>query len=562
MRLFLSLLFLLPVVLGLAQSSSSGFNITDIQAEGLPYRITSLTVEGISTDKDAPAYYYSFTHPGAGIQVVRGAMSTGGKDPVTVEALGKVMLDPDTGAPGTSAVQWVAPPGTGTNINIFANPVGGAESLVTDPLAKKGAVLSYNKYEDMTDDMVGGTFYKLPPYTPAAGEAMEMVESYVTTNIYVGMGGGIQSITYGNYTLRPEEKRGRSLLGDPNYKMKAGFAKGTAKKVFKDKDISFKILSAGSIPQISDPTTGNVVIFGGVKYKKDKSKKGSHFQEFFLMGSDKEGNLTGQEKIETEEPLVLKEVYSVGGKEIAPGIRQSGTAIFIAESGGEDENTTDPSLRYSFVVDINTTKIIARNKINLPEGKNVTVGTETDTDNNIVLLNYSVSTGQVTPLTLTKEGIKIGEPRFSGDLKILVDLPTKNLELRTISTITLADGRTMLLKQMANYTYDELKRVTGVKEQALLISYLSPDGKNLGTKALMKATNLVAIARKDDRILFSTGANFMELDLTDGSSKVARVPVQFPAGKMMFYSERFSTFYALLPTEGSSILQLLTYRFE
>lgn len=565
MRFLLSLLFVLPVAQGISQAANDTYTLTEVQKADLPCRMQDVSFWGISTDDAEPTLYYSFTHKGAGIQVVRGAMSSGGKDPVDVEALGKVLLDPATGAPGTSTLTWVAPAMTGSNINIFTDPVSGAQAISSEPMARNGSIISDQKFNGLIDKTEESNFYALPAYKSAVADSdePEFIESYANTTITVGLSGDIQTITTSTHTLRPEDKRGKSLLGDPNYKMQASFAKGDAKQVFKDTDMSYKLLSAGNIPQISDPSTGNVVLLGGLKYKKDDSKKGSHYREFFLLGADAEGNMTGKEQLMTDVPLELVDVYYAEGKTIAPGVRQGSKAVFLAKGAGEkDDPNVDPSLLYAFVVDINTAKVISQNQANLPEGESVPIGLNINAAGNVVLLYYTASNGQITPVTLTSEGLSVGEPLLSGPLDPVVNLPTDDLEITNISSFSLADGRDVTLKLLGNFTYDQFNRETSRTDRALLLFYSNPDGSTKA-KVLMKAApGISPITRKGDRILLSSDIGLVEWDLAAGESKLIQTEMELPSWKMFVFSERFSTLYGLLPTKASTQVQLLTYRFE
>lgn len=319
---------------------------------------------GFTADPEIPQLVVRFNHPEGGIQRVRNRVMDGDREPKTLSAYGLFPLDAPDPSPAFS-VTWFAAARSSNSVNFYADHRQ-AGSLNDDAyLAKKGEILSHEAFQKFRSSLVSGGFQNLSQVEGRRSDALDPraphVESYRETVITMGLSGGISYLTTSTYHRKPEDKRYTGLMGSA-YSGKHAINREEVKTAFGDKNLAFKGYS-----MLGDPGTGNAVILGGLKYRKDKTKKHSHFYEHLILVFGNDGKIVGREKIDTQAPFSFTQVLPITGEKMAPTIYAVPYAVFIGscptKQGLSGEN---PPAKMVLVVDSKTGQVVARNRVDLP----------------------------------------------------------------------------------------------------------------------------------------------------------------------------------------------------
>ncbi|NJC27343.1 hypothetical protein [Neolewinella antarctica] len=532
-----------------------------------PYRIVNLQFDGLS--KESTSLNFSFSHFGAGVQSENGPLKMGGKEPQTVYATGSIPID-ETGAPtGGTTLQWYSPPSASEKVNIYANPIDILTMADNTLLAKRGEVKGYGALAEFgLGIQEKAAWFTLADDTISKKETTH-VDEYKTTYVNLGLGGGIQALTSATYTLKPEEKWSTGAIEVSDYKMKASFLKGPAKKFFKDKDYSFKVISgySGSLAQAADPRTANMVVFNAIKYKKRPDKKNSHFTEFLTLAIDAAGNVTSSDIYESDEPLQVAQFFHLGGERLSQHLRLTNKVAIILRGGGKaNMEDVDGTLRRALVIDINTGKIISQSDINLPEGSNTTIATDILPSGDVEMLNYNAATGQIQTIRLTEKGLELSEPLFRENSELLAGINPEKLELFSLGNTVSSTGQMVRFHALARVDREQYSLVTEETIYGYLAELVGADGRPERFVSLAKGDRLRTFAREGDVVLLSTSLTtqavgedgrkkitnqFLFLDLAAGTVRRVAAPIDvLPQNEYMLYDQGRKVLFGLLfPTE-------------
>lgn len=444
-----SILFLFGMISALALfAQSASLENTLIINENAVHKVTQVEMLGTQEATGVNQLYYSFTHPGGGVQKVKGSFFSGGKEPTSLKAFGVINISQE-GVVSSDFVRWLAPRHSGVSINLYANPLDGADAMLQKPIAAKGQVSPY--------DTLGGLKRQLEE----AGEIVSLAVSgkkendlplcpqYYESTVYVGLGGGINQILTMDHTLKSEEDRNK-LMSMKDYDLETSINKDHVKDVFGADNITFKY-SAGAIPQVSDPITGNVIVMGGIRYKKNKAKANSEYKEFRLFTFNKEGEVVNSVNYESDEPILIKGGYPIYGQQLGPDLWEATHAVIIAGGAG-NRKMTNINKKYfkAIVVDVKTGEIVAEHEQELSQPAGKFLEARQCSNGTIELLYYYPASGQqsLTLINIGKDGL-VNLKEFSKDSPEVQSfkLPA-NPKIRTINSFELEDGSQLVIKEI------------------------------------------------------------------------------------------------------------------
>ena len=402
MRIFsISIFTLIYTSISAQLTLLEGIELIDTNAV---FEVSQARILGIDKASSPNRLVYGFVHPGGAIQQVRGSMMSGGKDPVNLPAYGAINLG-ETLDGKNHKVQWYSPDRVGTNVNFVARPLTSArDHMSANVIAKKGEIISNDNFTSMVRKLSASSpMYEFLEKIEKEEEAPSYVDHYLKTRITPGLSGKISYLTTSSYTLKPVEERNKGLFGTA-YKMNAETNKENTKTAFgDDPTMMYKMMS--EIPQINDPVTGHAVIFGGIKYKKNKSKENSQFYEFMFLTFNNAGEIVKRVKYDSKEPLKVSNVYPVYGDNLAPDVDEITHGIFVTRgSGNKKIPNINSKIRKVFVVDVKTGEIIKQDEIEFAEKGAQLIQTRR-LDNNKVALTYYYAGKDKHGLVVMKLGV-------------------------------------------------------------------------------------------------------------------------------------------------------------
>ena len=329
------------------------------------FDVTNLTFLGVDKTVTPNVLYYHFDHPGGGIQSSKGALNSGGGTPQNLPALGIVMLETPLNK-STNTLQWVSARGASSDVNYYAKPLASAKDMSSKKLiASKKDIMGYEKEQDLLKNILPSSpFLTVDPIEDKEISPVEdapYIDHYKTAEINIGMRGKISYIYIFNHTLK--EKHG-GLLGT-DYKVRTEVKKGHVKDAFDREGSTYKISATKTFySQINDPMSGNAVTLGGLRYKKNKEKKNSHFHEFTLLAYNNEGERINRKTFDTDLPMRVTEVYPIYGEKMAPGVDEVTHAIFVMQGDGKKGmKHINRKLFKILVVDLKTGKIVKEDEV-------------------------------------------------------------------------------------------------------------------------------------------------------------------------------------------------------
>lgn len=279
------------------------------------------------------------------------------------------------------ALTWIAPPGSGTNINIFLDPLLTTEDVLhAEPLAKAGEMMSYQQFDRLDDELTDSAPAQVSAPTvepPSVAYAPE----YRTTRVEVGMSGGIPFVICTAHTRRDDPSE---PSGEVDYRFDRIIHKSGLDTAFGAPDISFKTGFTSLVLQAGDPATGTTTVFGGIKYKKDKSKKNSFYYEFLLLTFDHAGAVINREMVTSTVPLSIREVHNFQERQLAPDVYETSHAAFIAHGDGDKKMSgVNKQLRRVFIVDPQTGTLVRQVDYTVPTDETVPLETRNLGDGSI-----------------------------------------------------------------------------------------------------------------------------------------------------------------------------------
>ena len=539
------------------------------------FNVTQVKVLGIDERTSPHRLLYRFTHPSGGIQKVNGSMMSGGRAPQGLPAFGAVELG-EIPTPAVDGIQWFSPKRVGTNVNFYAKPLIEATDMVDDNMiAGKGSIMSHDDFAKIRKDLKPSSpLYQLPEEKAVAEErAPYYADKYKTTKVNFGMSGKISYLYLTEYTLKPEGERNKGLFGTA-YDTKIKTNKDHTKGAFGDKNIMYKGAMMDKVPQVNDPVSGHATVFGGLKYKKNDSKKNSHFYEFLFLTFNFEGEIVKQVKYESEIPLSIENVYPVYGKNIAPDVNEITHGIFVLQGyGNKGMDHVNRKIRVVLVVDILTGEVIAEDKIELNQASTSLLRTR-NLDGNRIELTYFYPVANkrgLAVVTLSTQGVEKvkellqGSPEF--DAIGLEEKPLLNMELNPVNSFESEDGGTLSIEQFTTLKKTE-KGTTKRNEGYALVKY-DATGSFVGIFGIGKSRKVDIIDIKDGKLWIMAAAKagsgqsrfrFIKINIADFNVQISETPiVESKKGMTDYYYDAASGVVYLFaqnhPAKGLSVFK-------
>ena len=570
------LLSLLVFFYANAFSQSPSLDSVLLIPENATFQTTQLEVMGMKEQESGNTLFYKFIHPNGGIQKSAGAFFSGGGDSENLPAFSSVFI-PDDGVPAPGEIRWIAPRGQNTKANFYAKPLVETQDMTQTPLATPDNLLPFEE--------LGNTQRSLAiPKKPTSiqeektEDAPGYVQKYYKTLIYAGMSGGLTQVATLTYTLKPEEDWNKGLDPSP-YGSKTDIFKDGVKEAFSDSKISYKGFSSR---KMNDPLSGNAVILGGLKYKKNDEKENSEFFEFKLIAFDKEGNIINSAMYESESPLRFQEVFPIYGANIAPDIKEVTHAVFVAYGDGDRKmENINPKLRLIITVDLKTGQIVNTNEAELVQDNGILFECRQTQGTGFSLGFYYPTEDNkgFTFLNVDKEGNLSRQDYSSSDPEAEnVSLPADRfmrLTTKTINTFQTTDGNTIVLKNFLRVTGSETS--SDYKESPLTTCAFfeyDAEGRLVSFKLnnkLREINDYALLARKGDLLIYliekplwtTTNIAFTTINLETFEVNLTTPPNDFSlAGPGTYYQDvEKESIYFLNKGKDNKGLYLFQYKY-
>ena len=439
------------------------------------FHVTNPVFLGVDKTVTPNVLYYHFSHPGGGIQSSKGALNSGGRTPQNLPALGIVALESPL-SKSTNKLQWVSARGASADVNYYVKPLAAAKDMSSQNLiASKGDIMSYEKEQALIENAVASSpFLTVEPIEKeeiSPAEDAHYIDHYRTAKINVGMKGKISYIYVANHTLK--ENHG-GLLGS-NYKVRTEVKKGHVKDAFDREGATYKMSATKTFySQINDPMSGNDVTLGGLKYKKNKEKKDSHFYEFTLLAYNNEGERINRKTFDTDQPMRVTDVYPIYGEKMAPGVDEVTHAIFVMQGDGKKGmKHINRKLFKILVVDMKTGKIIKEDEVEFDHSSPKLIDKKQFSDGKLELIYFypgQKKRGFVV-LDLGVDGID-AKREFPGSSPAiqaigLPDVFLNSLELNTKYSFSFDDGGYVNITRLRSRTKENNRVILRTRGYAL-----------------------------------------------------------------------------------------------
>jgi len=526
---------------------------------------------GIDETSSPNQLVYSFVHPRGGIQSSNGPLMTRGMEPQALRAYGSVRLK-DNIDPVSNSLEWAASSKVGTNVNYYARPLSSGSDMSSNNLiASKGSINSFEHFREKNKRLKkSDPFYTIPQLEEERREkSNSFVDSYSLMEVFVGLNGKISALSSIDYKLKPEGERNKGFFGLP-YKAKYNTHRKSVKNAFGNDAISYYKPLLG-YPQVSDPVSGNAVIMGGVKYKKDKSKTNSHFYEFMLLTFNKHGEIVNRVKYDSEQPLKIDKVYPVYGQtlapevnELAPEIKEVTHCIFIAYgSGNKKTPNRNRKIRRVLVVDMRTGEIVKEDEVEMKFGRPAPIRTRRLEDNRIELTYfYPVKNKRgLGVLTISPNGIERVKEIPESDEKLasvgVFQRLSNGLTIEPVYTLDTKNEGIVTIEEFVNIKWSDGKRV-GRESQGFALMKYDTEGNFIDILGIGNAINkesLKLLNEINDRMHLMTiqkgnsglkTLKFMDANLSDFSVQRTILPEdEHLAGNSYFFDKSKNTIYFL-----------------
>lgn len=574
-------LFICALLIGFAQPSLNAQSIVLQGArlinESGDIRIAGLNVLGVKNSPQGLALFYRFTHPNGGIQQVRGSLMSGGADPVSLSALGAAILGPDQAPTTTHVLRWWAEQGASTRGNFVPDPLTSAQAHAKKPLANAGEVMSYDTLRVAIAGLrpSDSLFLRaIDPDEPRPFTGTYAAE-YYKSSITVGLSGGLSGFVTTTHTLKPASER-TGLLATPYRTNTVNHGKESMAGAFESENMSFKV-SAGA-PVASDPVSGNITVFGALKYRKDSSKENSEYFEFKFLTFTKEGQLLANERYVSPEPLGISGYYPLYGPELAPDVREITKIVYIMQGeGAKDMSNVNPKLVRALILDIKTGKLVAQDDdaFNQEGGRIVQSRRLPDGKMELTYL-YDQPNAQkgVSIMVVGPEGIVsiadyFGSSSMGEPLALKPAPPASASSMRTLQRIPMSDGGEAALHMIAAGKYSPETRTTTYQPLGYALSVYEPNGYlrafiplNLDQASAEGQNKLIYAA--PDRLIFMVQeaipglnrASFMEINLNTYAVRMVKLPDGYtmPGTDSIYLNREQKMFYLFAqPTAGKGL---------
>lgn len=444
-------------------------------------RVASVKILGVKDGPQGPALFYSFVHPNGGIQRVTGALMTGGRDPENLPAIGVANLGNEA-TPVVGSLRWAATPGIISNVNYWAEPLVNALDPSNHLLAASGTVLSNDTLRVVLRGLKPSDTLYLNYRTPQPEVPVSYAPEYAITYASLGMSGGINSVSSTTFTLRGESDRQGLLTGPYKRNSALVFDKEVYANAFEQENMSFKLNA--SAPCINDPVTGNAVLFGPLKYRKDDSKENSQYFEFKFVTFSKDGQMLSNINYTSEEPVVSSGEYLIHGATLAPDIREVTHVVYILRGDGEKGmEGINRKLVRALVFDLKTGQLIAQNDAVFNQSGAIVINQRQLPDGNLELIylhkdasaQKGISVMIVGPQGIVSITDYFGESSL-GEVLELKPMVLLSASLRTLQRIPLQDGSQAVLQMIARKDYNSETKTTTYLPVGHGLSIYQPDG--------------------------------------------------------------------------------------
>lgn len=307
---------------------------------------TSVQVLHVEPMPDSVLVAIEITMRGA-IQKRNGSLMSGGGDLETLKATYIYILD-DEGRQMTKEVHWLKPKKAPKSFNILN--MSALESSYKVIATEENALsnsdyrrLQFKRVLKMSDEDVSEAMNE------TIGEFFEDVKSplqdlkelfkkeeftgdnlpdkvYKTEPRMSAFGGKLKKVRTTYYTKRPN---GESSFLSGRYKtVEMETQKVDMEDLFTNKKKRFTT----SIHIVSDPISGNAIVYAGVKIKKDKSQKDNKYFEHILLTYDRKGKLKNKIVLKNEEPWGVGAGKLIGAESFAKIIDPAFEQLFIAQN--------------------------------------------------------------------------------------------------------------------------------------------------------------------------------------------------------------------------------------
>lgn len=481
-----------------AQTPSGALVDQELFPDRRAYVVRSAVMLGV--DPEAPdRLAFKFTHRDGGVAVPSDGKGRYRASESPLSAVGTVPLDA-TGLPtGPTTLQWVRDPTRPTAALYYVTPeainVSGTE----------GAILA--QPDEMIDGKVardaGNRPLIAPRYSRPIEEPVEPVDAYHANFLYMNMKGEVGNSTATHFTRKTDAERD-ALLNVRTYAPRSEVNKGSAAQVFDGTNRRFHRTLRVSPGQHTHLATGNAMVLGGVKYKKDKAKKGSHLREFLLMGFDTVGELTHRATINTEAPMVTAGPIPVGGYPIAGGGISSPLAAFVLLAKGKKKDPGyDPGLRRVLLVDVDRAEVLSEEDIRLPEDYR-TFAVRRDAVGRTVSYEQERLSGEMIAVMYMADGTRVSEPLFGARAGGAARWPFHGNRIDSTAEVGLDGGRALRLYHVKNVETSVVPNApTVVTDLGYLAFVVDAEGMPTAGFPLQRARDLEVVGVKGSTTLMA-----------------------------------------------------------
>ncbi|MEZ4987236.1 MAG: hypothetical protein R2795_19705 [Saprospiraceae bacterium] len=432
---------------------------TELLAPDMGLRLANLQIMGVDDTQPDTRFVYSFIHQGGGVQSVNGPLMSGGADAEDLLSVGTVKISAGNEVVA-AANDWVAKEFKRTKANFYLNPLSNAHAHQQQPLAGPGQIWPYDTLRAVFKGLKKQDEDWKLALQPEKKEEAEpaYAPTYFENLLVVSLSGNLNQ-TVGTHTLKPREEWTKGLAPSP-YKVDYVYNRSKEFEALFGENISFKLSS--SPRSVGDPVSGNAAVFGGLKYKKDKTKDNSEYFEFRLIVMNKEGGAVANHYIESKEPLEIIGVYAMPGKLISPDVKEVNHAVFLTRGGG-DKNVTGINKRLlrAFILDMKTGEIVLQQEMQMNQDVGSFVSYRPLPNGNLELTRIIPGNGDGVGLSM----LEIGKDGFGPLTEFLAGTPqAASLQLeengktaqgiRVLSSYPATDGGKLELKQFIRYVTD------------------------------------------------------------------------------------------------------------
>ena len=396
----------------------------------------------------------SFEHTGGALKWKDKALGSlnSVQEPASLGALVRVHLGED-GIPRGTSMQWVS------SISLSRKP---ADFYSQTPEFPDASTFRVALYEDMLPRMeatnlkrsatASSPLYRPQPSTPApapqktATEKKEPLPRYYVAGPSVNLKGQIGKVGTSSMDLQP----GTAASGKPTYKLNYSVVNNPEPIAIEG--ATYKLTAGES--KAADPKDGISVYFGGLKYKKDKTKKGSFRRDFLLLAYNKDGELINSERYESELPLKIIQSHIIEGEPITDKVREGLRLVTILQEVPKHDEKADAKKHRVLITDLKTGELISKASVELPGSSFVEISKHSIDDGlGLSLLNFHNKTRGLSELLVRADGsvavnaFPADSPEVKG-LGISADKQFHSLQLKRQYALPRKDGTTLGLYRL------------------------------------------------------------------------------------------------------------------